>query len=222
MGDDEHFVQFYETDEFLVHSVGGFIGSALARGDAGVVVATEPHRKAIESALTGLGLNVAALVDEGRFVILDAAETLGRLLVGGWPDEPRFREIVGTMLVGFEQQGLRVRLFGEMVALLVESGNRRAAIRLEELWNSMAEEHRFALFCAYPVASELGIAGIGSVCRQHESVIPGEGFSSLESPGERVREIVSLQHRVLALQAEIAKRAEVEQAFLRRLRTARA
>src|SRR4029079_13825666 len=124
MGDDEHFVQFYESDEFLVHSVGGFIGSALARGDAGVVVATEPHRKAIEAALTALGLNVPALIQDRRFVILDAAETLDRLLVGGWPHEPRFREIAGTMFAGFEQQGLRVRVFGEMVALLVESGNR--------------------------------------------------------------------------------------------------
>ena len=221
MGDDEHFVQFYEADDFLTHSVSGFIGSSLARGDAGVVCATPEHRTAIEAALGDLGLDVPSLIAEGRYVSLDAAETLERLLVGGWPDEPRFREIAGTMLAKFEQAGHRVRIFGEMVVLLVEQGNRRAAVRLEELWNSMADEHRFSLFCAYPIGADLGAAGLGAVCRQHESVIPGEGFSSLDTPGDRVREIVQLQTRVLALEAEIVKRVEVEQAFLRRLRSAR-
>jgi hypothetical protein len=147
---------------------------------------------------------------------------MDRILVGGWPDEARFREVAGGTLDRFESAGLRVRIFGEMVSLLVEAGNRRAAVRLEDLWNDLADERSFSLFCAYPVGADLDAAGLGAVCRQHASVIPGESFSALDSSGERVRAIVDLQHRVRALEAEIAKRAEVEQAFLRRLRTTRA
>jgi hypothetical protein len=48
IGEMDHFVQFYETDTFLLDSLVGFIGTGLERGDAGIVVATEAHREALE------------------------------------------------------------------------------------------------------------------------------------------------------------------------------
>lgn len=44
----EHTVQFYSTDEHLVDELSRFIGSALVRGDAAVVICTEAHGDAIE------------------------------------------------------------------------------------------------------------------------------------------------------------------------------
>src|ERR1700754_1066085 len=44
MGDSEHFVQFYEHDEFLIESVSGFVGAALSTGDCAIVAATAEHR----------------------------------------------------------------------------------------------------------------------------------------------------------------------------------
>ena len=46
MSESEHFVQFYETDAFLIHSVSEFIGAGLRAGDACIVLATESHRRA--------------------------------------------------------------------------------------------------------------------------------------------------------------------------------
>src|SRR4249920_1712651 len=40
IGDSEHFVQFYENDEFLIESAAGFIGAALGEGGSGVVAVT--------------------------------------------------------------------------------------------------------------------------------------------------------------------------------------
>jgi hypothetical protein len=221
MDEGEHFVQFCESDEFLVHSVSGFVGSALARGEAGLVVATPPHRDGIERALADLGLDLEQLSAEGRYVSLDALDTLESLKCGGVLDEARFEEEVGRLISRMTGSGLRLRIFGEMVALLVDAGDKAGAVRLEELWNGIAKKHRFSLFCAYPVSAELDASALGLVCRQHSGVIPGESFSALDSGAERMRAIVGLQQRVAALGAEIQKRSEIERAFLNRLRTAR-
>jgi hypothetical protein len=222
MGEHDHFVQFYESDDYLLQGVSGFIGSALVRGDAAVIAATRAHRDLIDAALSDLGLDVAGLRAEGRYVTFDAAEMLEKLLVGGMPDEQRFQEVVGGTLSRLEKPGRRIRIFGEMVALLAEAGNRQAAIKLEDLWNDLAESHKFALYCAYPISADLDTTSLGAVCRGHAGVIPGESISSLDSPEERMRAIVQLQHRTAALESELTRRSQVEQAFLRRLRTARA
>jgi hypothetical protein len=40
-----------------------------------------------------------------------------------------------------------------MVALLVADNKSEAAVRLEQLWNSLGKKYFFSLFCAYPMAS---------------------------------------------------------------------
>ena len=44
MGKEEHFVQFYESDQFLLESLSGFIREGIQAGDACVVVATKTHQ----------------------------------------------------------------------------------------------------------------------------------------------------------------------------------
>ena len=46
-----------------------------------------------------------------------------------------------------------ISAFGEMVAILWSKGNAEAAIRLEQLWNDLAQIHFFSLRCAYPLAA---------------------------------------------------------------------
>src|SRR5688500_18248805 len=50
-GDCEHFVQFYESDAFLVGAVAEFVGGGLHAGEAGIVIATPEHVAAIEERL---------------------------------------------------------------------------------------------------------------------------------------------------------------------------
>jgi hypothetical protein len=219
MGETDHFVQFCEADDTLVHAVGGYIGSSLARGDAGVVIAARDHRAAIERALTELGLDVAELQSEGRYVALDAMETVSRVCVDDLPDPARFDAVVVGLLSRMESAGWRVRVFGEAVALLVAARRKAAAIRLEELWNEVARRHRFSLFCAYGLNAQLDGTSLALVCRQHSGVIPGESYAALDGPGERMRAIVGLQQRVAVLEDELRKRTELERAFLQRLRS---
>ena len=44
----DHFVQFYESDDFLVESISTFIGGGLGAGEAGIVIGTAEHRHALE------------------------------------------------------------------------------------------------------------------------------------------------------------------------------
>src|SRR6476620_3052885 len=65
MGDSEHFVQFYENDEFLIESVSGFVGVALRDSGCSIVIATPEHRSALERKLVACGIDVAEAESSG-------------------------------------------------------------------------------------------------------------------------------------------------------------
>ena len=70
----EHLVGFYETEEFLVDTVSGFVGPALHDGDAAIVVATATHRSAFDAALHASGVDVAAAVAADRYLTPPASK----------------------------------------------------------------------------------------------------------------------------------------------------
>ena len=215
MDTSEHFVQLYETDEFLLDSVSGFIGAGLGAGAACIVIATKAHREGLEERLQATGLDLAAASTRGTYLSLDAGETLSMFMVDGLPEPERFAEVVGSLIERAVKGRRRVRIFGEMVAQLWTEGNQVAAIRLEALWNELHHStHSFSLFCAYPLH---GFAGEGygeqftEICQQHSHVIPDESYTLLASPEERLRAITLLQQKAASLQAEIAERQAAEE-----------
>jgi PAS domain S-box-containing protein len=214
MGESEHFVQFCETEAFLMNSVSEFIGTSLRAGDAGIVIATRPHRESIEERLQIDGLEVAAAGMRGQYVSLDAVATLSKFMVDGWPEPRRFTEVIGSIIMRAAKGRRRVRIFGEMVALLWADGNRAAAVRLEELWNDLGKTHSFSLFCAYPMhgfGGEVYEVEFTEICKQHSRVIPAESYTALSSPDERLRAITLLQQKANSLEAEIAERQAAEE-----------
>ena len=214
--DGEHFVQFYESDEFLLGSLGEYVGAGLAGGEACVVVATEARRAGLDVHLRAHGHDPREARVRGQFFSLDAAETLSRFMAGGSPGLSRFEEVVGGLVARAGAGGRRVRIFGEMVALLWAAGNRDAAIRLESLWNDLQKRRPFQLFCAYPMTHFGGDAQagpLGHVCAEHTRVIPAESYAALAGGDERLRAVVELQRKALALEAEIAEHREAEKAL---------
>lgn len=221
IGETEHFVQFYERDDFLVDAVSGFVGSALDEGQAAMLIATPEHTHAIRQCLVEDGVDVSGAAQLGRFVTLDAAETLHQLMVGGQPNLRRFKEIIGGALADLGVGGRRVHAFGEMVALLWADGQRDAAVRLEEFWNELRGTHRFALCCAYPMTGFIqGTDGLPfeGICNCHSRVLPSESYSLVSDPNQRLREVAALQQKARSLESEIAHRMEIERALHRRER----
>lgn len=210
----EHFVQFYETDKFLLDSLSAFIGAGLGSGAACIVVATQEHREGLEERLRINGLDTSSAQAQHRYLVLDAAETLATIMEDGLPDPERFAAIIGSEIERAVKGRSHVRIFGEMVALLWLRGNQAAAIRLEELWNELHSNHPFSLLCAYPMH---GFAGerygeqFSEICQQHAHAIPDESYTALITSEERLRAITLLQQKAHSLQVEIAERKAAEE-----------
>jgi Histidine kinase-like ATPase domain len=85
-----------------------------------------------------------------------------------------FDRVVGQLLRQMSGAGLPVRAYGEMVALLWDNGDVLAAIELEKLWNALARELHFSLWCAYhtqSVAGEERADALHEVCQLHSAVV---------------------------------------------------
>jgi hypothetical protein len=172
-----HAVQFYNHDDHLVDLLSRHVGTALVGGDAAVVIATKAHQDLLAARLLARGFDVRVAEADGRYLALDAAETLSTFMRDGWPDETLFHQAVVRALSHVTSTGgaeMRVAAYGEMVALLWASGNGDAAIRLEEMWNDVILSRRLSLCCAYPMSlfKDAEPARFLRICAQHTCVFP--------------------------------------------------
>ncbi len=55
-----------------------------------MLVPTTPHLRDIETRLSALGMELGLPRSQGRYVALDAADTLGSFMLDGLPDNIRF------------------------------------------------------------------------------------------------------------------------------------
>jgi hypothetical protein len=94
----QHVVQFYGEVAGLIDGVGNYIGEALEEGNATLVLATAEHREALTKRLQERGVNIPGVMAEGRYVMLDAEETLSKFVLEGWPDPLRFEETVELLV----------------------------------------------------------------------------------------------------------------------------
>ncbi|HZL28635.1 MAG TPA: MEDS domain-containing protein [Acidobacteriaceae bacterium] len=215
-----HSVQFYEQDEALIDRLSEFAGSALGGGHPCVVVLTPAHRGSLCARLIGQGIDVDRMIEDGRFVVLDAAETLQLFMVDGVPIGERFFSVIGGLLshaLGATTNGRgRLAVFGEMVALLFADGNAEAAIRLEQLWNELSAKLPFSLLCAYPMggfARGEDEAAFRKICSEHSHVMPCESYGKLPDEAARLLIVSELQQKAQMLLSELERRKTAEQAL---------
>lgn len=205
--DAGHVVQFYADDRLLVAAVSRFVGRGLGAGEAGIVIATPAHLASLADQLTARGLDMVTIQKQGRYIALDAADTLSAIMVDGQPDEARFTEIVGGAVAPAVERDVRIRAFGEMVGLLWAEGKQEAAIRLEQLWNELAERAPLSLLCGYSLADFGGEADgtpFLKICGEHSHLIGAEGRVSLDGPADHLRAATRLHAEARALEQQVA------------------
>jgi PAS domain-containing protein len=210
----DHVVQFYEQDSYLVAAIGRYVHPALKARGCAIVIATPAHLEALTEEMLARGLDPVTAAREGRYMALEASELLGRLLVEDWPDEKLFTNIFGDLFERAQAASKgerRVAVFGEMVMLLWTHGQRDAAIRLECLWNKLAETHSFSLLCGYPLKEferEEHSRLFFNVCGEHSDVRAAEGYAARSSGQQRQSTFALSRQRARALQQEIRMNRE--------------
>ncbi len=128
-----------------------FLAEGLDARQPGLVIATPSHTSTIVEQLAERGLDVNELRRTGELQFFDAQKMLDSFMVDGSADHARFKKTVGDLIEALcaGRQPCPVRAYGELVDLLWQDGNAGAAIKLEVLWNQLAEAYDFSLLCGY-------------------------------------------------------------------------
>ena len=208
-----HYVQFYESDAFLVSRVAEFIAAAFETDGAAVLIATPEHRSAVEQQLSDKGLSPTELTEAGRYFSIDAKEMLSRFMSNGSPEERLFNRELNPLLDNASNGRRRhVWAFGEMVALLSADKNHDAALKLEQMWNGVS--HSLSLLCAYPMRDLCGASvseAFYHICHEHSTVLPTESYITAgETEKERSQTIAVLEQKAKSLEAIIATSKQME------------
>jgi len=167
----DHIVQTWDDESALADTVSRYLDAGLRSGEAALVVARPAHFEMFKRRLPQARIAGRS----GQLCYLDAEDTMARFMHKGMPDWKRFHIAVGGLIAELRLQYPAVRVYGEMVDVLWQRGEREAAIRLEEYWNDLARLQTFSLFCAYQLDDRDSLTYGGSfecVCRLHTHLIP--------------------------------------------------
>jgi hypothetical protein len=178
----DHVLQIYENESAFSDTLTGFVGGGINAGECVIIIATRQHLQELDKRLTSFGISTSTLIQDNRYIPLDAEETLQKFMVDGWPDEDLFFKTVSGLLLKANAKKRRVRAFGEMVAILWAKGMNGATVQLEHLWNKFCATQSFALFCAYPkngVTEDLA-ESLENICACHSKLIHGSDNSLTE------------------------------------------
>jgi hypothetical protein len=170
---EDHVVQLYDSDAMLIHTLADYAADGFDAGDSVVVIATASHLNDLNSALLNRGYILDPLIDNDRYIRLDADETLAEFMVNGKPVAEYFMTTITALMKRARKNGRRVRAFGEMVVLLWQRGNSSGTLELEALWNKFCAAESLCLFCAYPKSDFNHDAGasVMHVCSAHSKQI---------------------------------------------------
>jgi DNA-binding NarL/FixJ family response regulator len=172
-----HEVQFYPDEPSFLDGFTRFISAALKAGNAAVFVGTTAHRYTLYEKLHTESADIRAAIRVGKYVALDALEVLSNCMVNDMPEPSRFFNVADDLIVAASKwkngDRLRVAICGECAPILWAGGKADAAIRLEELWNKIAETYDVDILCGYlrkSIHCEEDGYTFRRICEEHSAV----------------------------------------------------
>jgi len=149
----DHAVAFYDDETRLLNDYASYAEPILKAGLVLIVLSIASRREKLEQSLRSRGVDVDGVTHEGRILWLDVAAALSSVMVNDWPDTARFTELMTPTLAGAlgrsTAEPRRIAAWGECAPTLLREGKPEAAIRVERLWDQLAQRHQIETFCAY-------------------------------------------------------------------------
>ena len=181
-GSSGHLLQVYENQRVFIDSLEGFAGTGMLAGNSIVIVAKDSTIHQLECRLRMHDFDLDKMTLTGQYIPVNADNALGSFMRNGMPDEKRFNIFCNEVLARAKNHSLHIRIFGEMVVILLEQGNVEATISLERLWNKVCAREKLCLLCAYP-QSQMHLHQHGcfdEICSCHTTEIGGWAKPSTE------------------------------------------
>ena len=181
-GNNGHIVQLYQDDDFYGEAISHFTAEGLVRDESVILVATKPHWENISCRLRSKGFDTAELFRRGQLTLLDAQDTLSRVMKGNLPDANLFKPLARQTIAKARAGGKfpRVRWWGEMVNVLYVEGNPQGSNRLEQFFDEVAHEESIPVFCSFLMDKfdpKIYDEAFGNVCSTHSHVIPADDYA---------------------------------------------
>jgi DNA-binding NarL/FixJ family response regulator len=184
-----HEVASYRDEASFVDGLVRFIDAALKKGKSVIVITSEAYRGNIRRGLQARGWDVAAAIQEGIYISLDASDTLSTFMVDDWPDATRLFETAGNLISDAAKMAKseppRVAICGECAPILWAQGKAEAAIQLEKLWDAVARRHEVDILCGYMLAGLRRSENshiFERICAEHSGVYSVSKRQSRDTP----------------------------------------
>ena len=170
-----HDVLFWSSDAVWVDALSRFIGEALDKGSAVIVLATEPHDAGVRRALHASCAGFDAAMRQERYILVNISETLSKVMVNGRLDQAGFdsatSELLGEAARRATGRHPRVAACGECAPTLWAQGQLEAAVQLEHLWDELSKRQHIDILCGYPTTARHGAAAaVRNLCAEHTAV----------------------------------------------------
>jgi DNA-binding NarL/FixJ family response regulator len=169
-----HDLVFCSSDAVLVAAFSRFVGGALDRGNAVIVLLTDAHERSLQRTLQASQVDLALAIRQQRYVTVSITELLAKVMVNGCPDPTRFVNAAEELLTEVARragQHAEIAACGECSPTVWANGQVEAAIQLEQLWDDIAESRQMDILCAYPLAArDESVPAVRRLCAEHTAV----------------------------------------------------
>jgi hypothetical protein len=174
-----HTVQLFDEISSVAATVSAFVSAGLAAGAPVIVAARRSYWAAIAQALMLRGEDPIDRIATHDLIVLDAATALSGFMRRGTPDPDLFASQVGLVVrTTADRSSAGLWIYGEMVDVLADQQEIRAAQELERLWNTLLAEIPCQLLCGYTsgnFASPRHRNALAAICRAHTHVAHTDG-----------------------------------------------
>jgi hypothetical protein len=149
----QHLVQCFNSTDALIEGVSAFLSDGLIQGDAALVVMRLAPWNSVAAKLTSRGVFLSGAIASGRLTVLDATRMLERIMPHGAPCRGLFEETIGGTVRRICSGGARLRVYSDVVDLLMAEENFQGALELEKMWSDLAKQESLKMLWAYSPAT---------------------------------------------------------------------